>query len=278
MFCDGFKPRKLNIKKRKNGQYSTQKIYKLFNEIRDKINDSIINCDVQFNENYENSNEIKQSILYYLRINGEYNTNPQLIQSLNWNNEQQRITITNQKELIKIYNIENHKHIPSLNNEKGLIAQENIQAFTVLGQYLGNESLYDEWDYAFKYTKLESIHNCFSFDISIKHKHKEYYVIIDATDYNKDNNLLVYVNDCRKNIFNKEITENDKNALNSRFILTKVNNWGMIFLVATKEIKKDSEILTNYGSTYCDCMKSKERYLKNIKEMNKRCKNIIDSN
>ena len=70
--------------------------------------------------------------------------------------------------------------------------------------------------------------------------------------------LIAFVNDCRKDIRCPDLSDNDKEMQNVAFIEARVNNWPSYFMIATRDIAHNEQLLTYYGPGYWQGMKSFE--------------------
>ena len=235
MCCNGPNPR-YNVIKMKKPNFSKYSILngnhilrseKMFN-IRTFIRNNN-NCCV--NNNVNNNNEINwqitgdkkyskyfDSIIDYLKINGEYCKNPMILlppnchqndtcsQSQSESPSQQHGNKTktrgnskNKKrktrkrwskdewikialnECTSVFSIDQHPRISALNGQKGLRSNVNIPANTVIGQYMGIEYTLSEFDNIFYGTNKESLHNIYAFNQIVD-------VPIEFFDKNESNN------------------------------------------------------------------------------------------
>merc|ERR1712154_415557 len=72
-------------------------------------------------------------------------------------------------------------------------------------------------------------------------KSEEKSIIIDGWAH-KDKNLLVFVNDCRRNIKEKKPTFEDEKDWNCCFRKAFVNGWPMVVMVTRRDIQKGDEL------------------------------------
>ena len=75
-----------------------------------------------------------------------------------------------------------------------------------------------------------------------------------------DLNLLCYVNDCRKHIDLPDMTEEDEEYENIKFI--KVWHFGVpkVFGITIRDIKEGEELMTYFGSKYSNTMMERKRF------------------
>merc|ERR1712154_138207 len=117
--------------------------------------------------------------------------------------------------------------------------------WAVCGQYIGAEIGYNAFAKIFEGTAVECDHNIYSLDMVIEDAE------IGKISKKECNNLLFpFVNDCRMNIDNKEPTPSDMEYFNVEFVGICVNGWPQTYLIATKDIKKGTEISTYYGEIF----------------------------
>ena len=72
------------------------------------------------------------------------------------------------------------------------------------------------------------------------------------------------MNDCKKYLSFYKATNEDKKYENIELITVEVNGWPRIFGIAIKNIPKDMELLTDYGSSYVGVKQQRMRYNDNM--------------
>ena len=85
------------------------------------------------------------------------------------------------------------------------------------------------------------------------------------------NNIISFVNDCRKNIISTKLTLGDKQTQNTEFVAGSVNGWPSAFLVTTKNIKKGCDLWCYYGELYHNAIVERDIWL----EKNEATKNWV---
>lgn len=74
--------------------------------------------------------------------------------------------------------------------------------------------------------------------------------------FNDKNNILMRINDCRKDIKMQHMTDQDKQIQNISFQLYFVNGWPMIMVVASKDIAVGEALWADYGPHYSRAMRN----------------------
>ena len=160
-----------------------------------------------------------------------------------------------QSEVLGIRNVANAPKTLQkiLKNQKECYAKVDLDAGTVIGQYIGNEILENEWYELFNGTNTEKEHMIYRFGTPISGSQ---YMEIDAysvykhqMDKDDDKSFLLRLNDGRVNIFDPA-TKNDKKRINCRFVSVLANGWPMVLVQTTKKVKAGKALWIDYGPNY----------------------------
>ena len=199
--------------------------------------------------------QIIDNIYNFLKLNENnlYKMNPIL------NNK-----LESQEDLVERYKIENHR-IKALKNQFGIRAKKDLKKGVILGKYLGNEYLLEEYNIVFESSRKSIQRNMYSFDVTIDNNN---IMVIDGLSVK---NLLMYVNDCRQNIKLKHILKEDKKHWNVSFITVKINEYPHIFLITNKNIKQGVDLLSFYGFEYGVTIDQCDRQIDFFKQFDKIC-------
>merc|ERR1712176_81934 len=133
----------------------------------------------------------------------------------------------------------------------------------IIGKYSGNEYFEDEFDDVFAHSNEENLRNMYAMNAIVYiptddmiEKDEEFYqkamqknIIIDGWAH-KDKNLLIFMNDCRKNIENELPTSEDKVYWNCSFRTAQINGYPMIYAVTRRDIGVGEELNVYYGTMY----------------------------
>lgn len=262
----------------------TKSVDRLRAEIVKRKNIDLENWNIEADKEF---NSYLDSILNYLMANDENGFAPALF--LGSESEKQH----NQSEFIEKFGIDNNHRISQLNGRMGLRAKRDLPENTVLGQYCGIEYLLKEFEDVYNGTKQGDLKNIYAFNLEVlmpKQQNnnnnnigngngnddngdlnmgnneyiegKKYQIVIDALlDINNTNNriLLTYINDCRSDISGESMQNNDKAYENIKFVKVFVNGWPMIFVVTSRDIKQNDEIMGYYGKEYGLAIQAKKR-------------------
>eukprot|EP01084_Bolivina_argentea_P299597 516436_1 len=125
---------------------------------------------------------------------------------------------------------------------------------TILGQYIGYESIKNEWDNMYKGIKISKLkyrmqylcHNTIPFT-----NNEPVQIVIDPFDHKTTPiNLLHQINDCRSNISSNDMTQDDKHRQNCEFVSVLVNGWSSVLIRTTKTILPYKSLWIHYGNYY----------------------------
>ena len=205
--------------------------------------------------------EYTQSELYkikkYFKQNREGNSNP--------------IVVTlkkNLNEVIKTRRIKQCGWQNSLNGDMETFAVCDINKGVILGQYIGDEMLKEEYEKMYNFTMEEAVHSRYLHgetlfvpnDLAMgppkrkkrkknmESKGEVIEIYIDA--FKEEQNALNVINDCRANISLEELREDDRDRANCEFVSVLVNGWPSILVRTTKKIKMNESLLICYGANY----------------------------
>eukprot|EP01083_Nonionella_stella_P078765 215741_1 len=164
------------------------------------------------------------------------------------------------------------KNFEILEGAKECYAKVNIDKGVILGQYIGNEMLKEEFDQVYNGTREEMHHMTYMFGDTViipdaermnaSKKRKlnngkhciEFEVYIDGIAADTSVPLL-YINDGRVNM-DVEPTVQDKRRINVEFVSILCNGWPYVMIRSTKKLNKGS-IWVNYGCSYGFVMECK---------------------
>mmetsp|Transcript_3004 Transcript_3004/g.5024 ORF Transcript_3004/g.5024 Transcript_3004/m.5024 type:complete len:473 (+) Transcript_3004:50-1468(+) len=234
--------------------------------LREKILDlykSHTQYSVQGLTKWRGKKDIEHSVQQYVRKNGEYCIDAMAI--VRHNNYQTNLAM---KRVIDKYKIDNHARIAALNGQYGVHALMDIAKHTCLGQYFGGEILQSAFGKVYGGTGEEHDHNIYAFDqqidapelrkLNIKEQDECIFVIDPFIgDWNNDELLLRYVNDCRADIDEIKPSKEDKKYWNVEFVGMKVNGWPQTYLIAKRDIKQGEELMTYYGHEFSHAISKK---------------------
>ena len=153
--------------------------------------------------------------------------------------------------------------VTALRGQQGVIALCNIEANVVLGQYFGAEIEQSLYDNAFIDKQRLHTHNLYSFEMKFKDPRlQKYTFVVDPYIENddedeKNNKLLTYINDCRLDIHQTQVSESDQKYWNVDFVGVVNNGWPQMFLITTRKIRAREELQAFYGPHYGVAVKSK---------------------
>lgn len=166
-------------------------------------------------------------------------------------------------EYMEEYTVDAGCEIKALHGQSGAKAKKDSPRATIMGCYMGNEMLVQEFQEpnSLEYYARNLYLMSASFDLAtatkkgkkipqkIIEKMKEFEKII--IEPNRNNRCLPsLINDCRKNIYKKEKTDEDKNRQNVEFIEVSVNLWPMVFVVSLRPLCKGEQLFADYGDAY----------------------------
>ena len=215
-------------------------------------------------DQYEQHQQFHDAIQLFLNQNEEYCANP-IIKGHSFDDVIDVVCI--QPSHIDV------EHHSALLNQKGLFAKMDISAYTVIGQYYGNEILskvedksgnhihsFEVYDKIYHETSAQMIHGRYSFDVKVDTADYNFSYVVDPLPlgvecdedlksiiFRKENMCkLIYINDCRKNIAKIERTTKDKKLQNVEYVQCNINGWGQIYMISIKRIKKGKQLLGYY--------------------------------
>lgn len=61
-------------------------------------------------------------------------------------------------------------------------------------------------------------------------------------------------------IMNQKATDKDRERENCKFVVVRINGWPRVFVITTKKISKNKELLMDYGEGYTQFFNDKARY------------------
>ena len=198
------------------------------------------------------SKVIKTSLIKYLEIDGNRKEfrNPTIIID---KKQYERNDIIERRVLDDNY------PIPALRGGYGTLTNtRNIPKNTIIGEYMGSMTTEDEWTEIFADSRKDISNRSyvFSFEVTTNEGIERIFIdpIESIMDKGDDPMVLLYITDIRTDIMIKEPTKRDKKRENARFLVVKVNGWPRVFVITTKNIPKNREILIDYGEGFCDLL------------------------
>ncbi len=238
-------PNSLTTSKHRTGLLCTHAVNKLYLKNRRRSCTSIPNEKAIYTSNFINANKVDMNW-----------TNPNCVV----NGKNVRL---NQLVTIGEYAI-NYKLIPQLRKEKRVLTRRKIPKNCVLGMYVGNEYLANEWSDKFDYTEKDTQHRRYLYTMKVNDKT----IVIDPMDAELIDSPLLYINDIRKDLTNcTNATSDEICKQNIKFLEIEMDGWKSIFLISCKTIPRNTELLTDYGYIYPQTMKqcdAWENYIKNV--------------
>ena len=145
--------------------------------------------------------------------------------------------------------VEQCKHLEDLEGHSEAYAKMDIPGGVILGQYVGNEMLKDEYHSVFNGTKEEFVHSTYLHGDSLQlSSGEEIDIYIDGIAAGTSSPLL-YINDGRVEIREDE-TAADRKRMNTEFVTVLCNGWPLVLVMTTKEIKKGESLWINYGPRF----------------------------
>jgi len=196
-----------------------------------------------------------------------------------------------QSSVVEKYTIVESARCPSLKGQFGLRAKCRIPAATVLGQYTGVEYLEEEFHeiYAGANEALAR-KNIYAFTLSVTNRpstraesvggtgaEEAHRIVVDALAFDRDENgnkpLLIYINDCRRDISQTGKSGEDEQAENVHFAKVSLNGWPSIFVVTKRDIMAGEQILGFYGNDYFQALKQ----FQTAQELQRRTQSVIDN-
>ena len=152
----------------------------------------------------------------------------------------------------------------------------------MLGKYGGYMATEKEWMEIFNDTNEEMTHTAykFGFDLEQDTDDEKKKIVIDPVEANFDDDdnpmLLMFINDIRKNIMISKATKEDEKRKNCEFFIAKINGWPHVFVITTKNISKNKELLMDYGEAYTHIFEEKARYQRIMNYKKNICDNITN--
>ena len=150
--------------------------------------------------------------------------------------------------------------LPQLNGESETFAKRKIDRGVILGQYCGHEMLKEEYFKIYNGTREEAEHYRYlhGTELKLTKINKTIDLFIDPFDkfYRDKRNCqhrkspLIFINDARFNIKDKELQKSDKQRINCEYVEIMVNGFVAILVRTTKRIKKDETLWISYGPQY----------------------------
>eukprot|EP01084_Bolivina_argentea_P250776 420331_1 len=164
-----------------------------------------------------------------------------------------------QAEVLEIIRVGKHFRIPSLDGTFAVRAKKYIPKNTILGRFCGDELYAWEYNKVYEETCEYTMRNHYRMsmkcpndtlnNISCPSSYGDNQIVLDELDPFPANPMVI-INDCRKNISSKYVTDDDRRYWNAEYHHVYVNGWPFLFIVSTKPIFGGQEITCYYGPNY----------------------------
>ena len=234
----------------------TEKVQMIYNQQTMKFDDEdsdIINIKQHdIDQGQELSKEIKDSVKRYYDIDGNKKEfrNPMIV----IDDEPYK-----RNEIIERRILGDEYPINELRGGHGTFTiDREIPKNTIIGEYMGSMMTEKEWTQIFSDSRKDISNRAYIFSFEVKTNDGIARIFIDPIESNMDKGdspmILLYINDIRKNIMNRKATKKDQQRENARFLVVRINGWPKVFVITTKNISKNKEILIDYGDGYYDLM------------------------
>ena len=166
----------------------------------------------------------------------------------------------------------------------GIVAKRDIVKNTCIGHYYGDEYLLEEyesqfpwdvygekeghpwrkkWDYymtvpyqsfADRQLKLRNLNATMTMDAYHSYNYEKYVgeggQDLSERQSRMKENLEVFVNDARKDLYGENLKAADFERKNAEFVYCSVDGVLQTFLVTTKDVKADEQLFVYYGPNY----------------------------
>ena len=248
----------------------SQKVMQIHHEITKKYkNNDMVLEEHELDNNSHLTSEIKDSLRKYLEIKGNIKEfrNPTIVIG----DKQFK-----RKKVIKKVILPNDYHISALQGAGAAFTKRFIPANTVIGEYTGSYTTEKEWNDVFSGSRKDISNGSYVFSFKVQTDKGIETIFIDPVEagFDKGNNpmIVLFINDIRQNILIKEATEQDKERENACFFVVKVNGWPHVFVITTKDIARNKELLIDYGDSYCAVMQDQMQW----KRISKTCDKILN--
>ena len=269
---EGMEPRRSLIEscKSKDGVERTRNAQILYHQMTKGEHDKMVA------HHHENLGlQIPNSIARFMMINKHDKTYKNPLVTIKVND--QHLTLN---DIAEKRQIQTGHRVPELVGKLGVFAKMDIPPYTALGRYIGFECTNKEWNEVFDFTNKDAKHSeyLFSFDLdeNIGDNHDgSRQITIDPLEGNMDDLLLLYINDIRSNLFDSELSDEDKAHQNCKFVVPKLYGWPTPIVITTKHIKKGKELLLDYGLAFSVLLKQNERWRKLMRSANEQIANNI---
>ena len=203
------------------------------------IENNGLNADCQYNHK-----EI-EAVSSSLSLNGIGNMNWMVVMQ---RDKRRSPVVSEMNDVLGIRKVVNWQHAPILKDQQECFAKMDIPSGTILGQYVGNEMLKNEYHAIFNGTKEEMEHLTYMHGDTVQLPDgRKIDVYVDGIASGKS--PFLYINDGRSNL-RKEETEEDAMRMNVQFMIPLANGWPIILLRTTKAIKSGDSLYINYGPRF----------------------------
>ena len=101
-------------------------------------------------------------------------------------------------------------------------------------------------------------------------------IVIDPIESNSYELDLIYINDIRENILVSVATKKDKEKQNAKFFIANVMEWPTVFVITTKDIDTNKEVLIDYGEGYTETIWEERLNQRMMNHKRDKCNEILD--
>jgi len=208
-----------------------------------------------------------------------------------------------QKKALEVFTVTFNERSPALVGQRGLRALVRIPRGTVIGEYFGREWMENEFDDIYSGTKdwvdINEYALCPSVEVKIPYSKlkyfanvggvekvrgsrdkwmvEEYHIVVDGLNKkSRTKAMMIFMNDCRRDIFMTNMTDDDERVMNAKLMTVYHNGWPRIFVVATKDVEQNEEVFTFYGKQHVRWEQDKRRYAANEKLHRQNIQRLLD--
>ena len=204
----------------------------------------MIDIEQQINKDlheYGNNKSFKEFMI--INNNNRDVKNPQIILS----KCKRRKHVIQQSDVLGVRIVNETTPIPALIGQKETFCKTDlIPKGTIIGQYSGFEINQDKWSNHFGNT--ENYYKQAPYLYNVEWSGGEF-VIDPKMGLNKDNPLL-YINDARLNIDCNNLKIKEQKRCNVTFKTELFDGWPVLYIEATKDIKYNHSLWTDYGPEF----------------------------
>eukprot|EP01083_Nonionella_stella_P074636 202540_1 len=178
-------------------------------------------------------------------------------------------------DVVEKFMISNPCRVPNLVGSYGVRAKMDITKNVVLCRYVGFEMTHTEWSEVFDFSNEETLNGMYLYSFELDDKRS---ITIDPIYGGKHALAGLYINDCRKDINVKQLSEDDIEHKNCEFKVVLWKGWPTVFIVTIKDILEGEELLLDYSDDYWSAIKVTNRWTMILKRMKELCKKNIVKN